>query len=1486
MTSPKTLVVFVIIGLLFSGLYLVNVAEDHEALLVDNLRQQMTTERQLRQLKMQQKIEKAQLDVLFLKQTPAVSGIVRATQGGGVDLLENTSIDLWKKRFTTIATGYIHINADVYKLRYIGLGNMGKEIIRIERDAHNILKVVPESRLQEKSHRDFVVEAIASKQEVYLSDINLNQEHGQVSQPQVPTLRSVAPVYDQNQQAFGVLVINYDFRPFLQTLSDQLPASFNLYLIDSQGNFILHPEKEKTFGMDLGKPYRWQDNYPVLGEENSLEVLNLDNQEFYVQSSNIDLGYENNPRDYHLILAHPKSIIASSVNAELLRQMLFLVSVFFVLGLLIALIWVSARRKEELFSEQRKLISVIENSGEAIIGQDLQGKIISWNYAAELMFGFTQREVIGKALADLIIPEDLKGERQKLIERILQQENIEPFRTNRLTKDGKSLRVLASISPIKSMSQTIVGLAITLRDITQQELLEKKSQENVNLLEREVEARAQDLQAAYADYSLLVEAAPFALILVNQLGEIERCNKEAQDIFGYSLEEMIGKAVDELLPESFRAHHAGLRQSYNRNATPRRMGQNRDLYALHKDGKLFPVEVGLSTVKQKNDTKVIAAITDISLRKRLEKERDDLSKILEMSPDFIGVADMTGRLGWHNSASLTMLGFPKGTDIGNLSINDVHPEWARKLVMEKGIPQVLQTGIWTSENALLHRDGYEIPVMQVLMLHRDAQGAPEFVSTVMRDISEQKQREKELDIARQYAEKANQAKSAFIANMSHEIRTPMNAVIGMMQLIERTPLLENQKDYLRKAQIAAKTLLGILNDVLDYSKVEAGKLEIDNHSFKFDEILKNIGVIASNNLGTKPIEFLFNVPSYIPNNLVGDSLRLQQVLINLTNNAIKFTEFGHVILGVVLTAQQRDSIKIKFSVEDTGIGIASEDWKKIFQGFTQAEVSTTRRFGGTGLGLAISKRLVSLMGGELTGRSQIGIGTCFEFELEFKVNPSHQPLAELEKLHHLRVLLVNDDPKSLRTLEAMTKSFGWQVDAATSISSARQRIKLEKKGYVNYDLLMVDITEESADVIELCKSILEDPFPPALIFILPYGREIVTEKNKAILSVVKKFLIKPVTPSVIFEAVTDLIVNKNNLPSAKKMVVPSSLLTGIHLLLVEDNQFNQEIALGLLSQEGAEVTIANNGLEAVDLVRENAHQFDLILMDIQMPVMDGFTATREIRLLPMDKKIPIVAMTANAMLEDREAAIAAGMDDHIGKPFELEKLLHIIAHWCQINVIQCEIDSPALVSQSCQSELIEHGNKFGFAIAAAVKRLGNNENMYIRALQSFLSDLKLQRSLLLEAFERDDRAASISVLHSIKGISGTIGADVLHNLVKSLESDLKNIAEFSIDNSTQNQLFSLIDSVYEKAAQLNDVASRSENIIDFSQVQAGDVKTDFSTLKEFLLASDMQALDFFASIQNRYNRLFPTEMMILTDLIGQLDFVAADQVCQAILDKD
>ncbi|MCV2353517.1 PAS-domain containing protein [Paucibacter sp. B2R-40] len=750
--------------------------------------------------------------------------------------------------------------------------------------------------------------------------------------------------------------------------------------------------------------------------------------------------------------------------------------------------------------------------------------------------------------------------------------------------------------------------------------------------------------------------------------------------------------------------------------------------------------------------------------------------------------------------------------------------------------------------------------------------------------------------ATEAAEEASRSKSQFLANMSHEIRTPMNAILGMLKLLQKTELNVRQHDYASKTEGAARSLLGLLNDILDFSKVEAGKMTLDAQPFALEQLFRDLSVILSANVGAKALEVLFDVDPALPAMVNADAMRLQQVLINLGGNAIKFTPRGEVVLSARLLARHANDVEIEFAVRDSGIGIAPEHQAKIFSGFTQAEASTTRRFGGTGLGLAISQRLVQLMGGELLLQSTPGKGSCFSFRLRMAAEAAPASAKPGLDQSPLRALIVDDNPVALDVLGQMSEALGWQVDLAPSGAAALSLLQGQVDAGRPYEVVLVDWQMPGMDGFETAQRIRElageHAGMPLLVMVTAHGREMLAARSESEQRLLDGFLVKPVTALMLQEAVQAARTGEAAEPVPLKPAAASAgakPLQGMRILVVEDNLNNQQVAQELLEDAGARVSLADNGQIGVDLLRADALAFDIVLMDMQMPVMDGYTAAGLIRTELGLNSLPIVAMTANAMASDREACLAAGMNEHVGKPFDLERLVALLLRLTgRGDAVTIEPSAkPALkfASLSVPAELRDLATAQGFDLQAAMDRFMGKTELFRRMVRSFTGsalDLPAQLTGMLAEARTEEAAMA---LHSFKGLAATLGGFQLAELGGEGETVLKR--GDSLGAIWLSELDRHIQSACRDMLRLaDDLSALGPKPALANAAQSPDAqafKLELGQLMQLLRDFDMGATDAHAQLRERHAALLGAGQDALEAAVAALDFERALSLCEALL---
>jgi len=755
----------------------------------------------------------------------------------------------------------------------------------------------------------------------------------------------------------------------------------------------------------------------------------------------------------------------------------------------------------------------------------------------------------------------------------------------------------------------------------------------------------------------------------------------------------------------------------------------------------------------------------------------------------------------------------------------------------------------------------------------------------------QKELNDQLVVAFERAEAASRAKSEFVANMSHEIRTPMSAIMGLSRLLEDAALGARERDFVAKIKRSAQSLLGILNNILDYSKIEAGRMEIESVPFFLEEVLRNVSVVVAANAQSKGIETVFSVAPGVPAALVGDPLRLQQVLLNLTGNAVKFTRQGEVVLAIRKVAEESDGtpgrVTLEFSVKDTGVGIPLDKQGSLFSAFSQADSSTSRRYGGTGLGLAISSRLVALQGGTITFTSQPGQGSEFRFTAVFglaAVAPGAGTGPRVDSLENLAVLVVDDNDTARTVLVDTCRSFGWRTAQAASGPAALDLLRRYTTERRTLDVLLLDWRMPGMDGGEVLRLALNDSsidLPPVILMVTAYGFEEVGHSVDD--RYVDGVLAKPATPSTILDAVARVRSGAGIAGGQPDLLPLSGRLAGLRVLLIEDNEINQEVAREILLRAGASVEVAGDGRAAVELLGVGSERFDVVLMDVQMPEMDGYEATRIIRTRLGLNALPIIAMTANAMDRDRENSFKAGMNAHVAKPIDVEELIATL-----------RTHVPDIGGNDAEVPLSAPGEPLpdlpGLDLKAALIRVGGDHRLLVSLLTRFeaahTGAVGEVRRLLADGAGQEAARG----LHLLRGIAANLGAADVARLATRAEARIKDGRDAEVGGvlaELEAAMAVVIGSVRILAARVAAPVSPTAG-----SEPAGSEPVDRAAQKERLAGvlvllrnNDLKAVDEFEALRPTLEPSVPSApLLALAGAIEGLDFVSAERQVEELIE--
>jgi two-component system, sensor histidine kinase and response regulator len=1027
-------------------------------------------------------------------------------------------------------------------------------------------------------------------------------------------------------------------------------------------------------------------------------------------------------------------------------------------------------RRDELENQKELIAQAEERSrlllsaiGEGIFGMGNDGKVTFVNPAACAALGYGEEELLGKLMhaeVHYAHPDGSEFHHLQCPMYLTSQDGIARIVDNEVLwrKDGTSIPVEYATTPIRRNGD-VVGTVVSFRDITERKAAEKA---------------LADQRAAFQQ---ILDHSPVGMAFsVN--GVFQYTNPGFVEMFDLKVGDQAMSIYAN--PDD----RAKLVQEIKEHGAVR----HREMKLRGRGQQIRDYLASFLPFVHEEQSGLMGFLLDITERKEMEeairKEQERLQGIMDSSP--IGVAISTeGKLRFGNPTLLNTFDIKIGDPAEKIFWN---PEERAPL-----IEKVQREGMVINHEIKMRSvDGHPIDVMFTI-LPTTYDGQPGALGWMV-DISSLKKMQEDLQEAKEVAEAASQAKADFLANMSHEIRTPMNAIIGFSSLALKTGLDNKQRDYIRKIQQSGTHLLGIINDILDFSKIEAGKLSVEHTEFELEKVMENVSNLISDKATAKGLELVFSIGKGTPNYLVGDSLRLGQILVNYSNNAVKFTEQGEIVISVQVAEETDHDVLMRFGVRDTGIGLTEEQIGKLFQSFQQADTSTSRKYGGTGLGLAISKKLANLMGGDVGVESDYGKGSTFWFTARLgKGIARAKRFVPEPDLRGRRVLIVDDNEMSRVVLSDMLTGMTFNVKDVASGKAALEEIHSAADAGHPYEVVLLDWQMPGMDGIEATRLIRKLPITPLphLVMVTAYGREEVLKE--AALAGLEDVLIKPVSSSTMFDTIMQVLggqrdERRDGGQEATPLIGELAALKGAAVLLVEDNEFNQQIASELLTSAGFVVDIAEDGRKSLEMI--TMRPYDVVLMDMQMPVMDGVTATVEIRKQEAFRDIPIIAMTANVMEADVQRCADAGMNDHVGKPIDPDELFSKLVKWikprqaapmpekvastAEAAVEESPVAAPVVAAPAIKKSPDDLPVIPGLDTTLGLKRVLGKKDFYLNILRMFVTNQGDAPEQIRQSLDGGDMETAERLAHTAKGVSGNIGATELQELAARLEKGIKD----------------------------------------------------------------------------------------------------------------
>ncbi len=1109
-------------------------------------------------------------------------------------------------------------------------------------------------------------------------------------------------------------------------------------------------------------------------------------------------------------------------------------------GHLVALVDNITDRKRadiRLAESELRFRALLENSSDAILLQDNELNVLYQSPATERITGITLEYRKNNPNLRFTHPMDEPGV-QETVE-MARRNPGKPFsfQSRLLHKDNHYIWIEGTITNLLG-EPAVNAIVSNYRDITERKQLEEQQQL----------------------FSSIINNSDDAIVSKTIDGSFTSWNPGAEKLFGYSAEEIVGKNESIIMPPDRPDEYKEIWEKIKRGERV----EHYETVRKRKDGTIVPISMTVSALRDQNGNIIGSSKIgrDISERlahaEKLAASEKRFRALIEHSAEGITLYDGTLSIFYQSPAAERMLGYlleeRKGNPISHYINPDHLPEYralAENVKKNPGtpFPFLLQ---------FKHKEGHYIWMEGVLnnLLKEPSVGA---IVANFRDVTARKEieawkekqtealeeevlkRTQELSVAKYAAEEANRTKSQFLANMSHEIRTPLNAVIGLSYLTLKTDLSAKQEDYLQKIHSSSESLLGIINDILDFSKIEAGKLTLESIEFDLEDVLQRLADVISYKAHAKGLEIAFEIKNSSHTRLIGDHVRLQQILNNLCSNAVKFTPEGEVLVIADVAEEAEDSVQLQFAIRDTGIGMTKDQIDKLFTPFTQADNSVSRRFGGTGLGLSIVKHLAEMMGGTVWVESEPGAGSTFYFTSWFKKQPGHHDTKKPSiDLQNLPVLVVEDNSSAARILKRALESFRFKVTVVSSGSEALEHLKNSRSSPVK--LILMDWKMPHMDGLKATEIIRKDrDFKDVRIILLCSGyanEEVFQRQDDLDLSGI---LIKPIRYSVLFDTIITAFggfSDKKKTALTKKWAQVSEEKRA-HLLLAEDNEINQQVARELLEGFGYSVDIVFNGQEAVNTLKNLAENnpYDLVLMDLQMPIMGGYEATKHIREVPSLKNLPIVAMTADAMEGVKEKCLQVGMTDFITKPISPNQLIETLTKWVKGDKAKPQHRAVLTSHVSALPELA------GIDVSEGISRVNGNAKLYRELLLQFYDDHQEFVKDIYADLNNGDQVTSLRKVHTLKGTSANLGMSRLHKTAAETEKALK-------DNQAHRAFEHILSPLkIELGAMLREISKIQEATAEDSvSISLEECQPMLNQLRTLLEKQDLEALNLLKTI--------------------------------------